>query len=79
MTDDRKTAALPVILITALFFLWGAANNLNDVLIAHFRKAFTLTDLQSGLVQSAFYMGYFVFAIPAATFKKYYWQFGWAS
>lgn len=70
MSDNQKTAALPVLLITALFFFWGAANNLNDVLIAHFRKAFTLTDLQSGLVQSAFYMGYFVFAIPAALFMK---------
>lgn len=70
MTGKQKTAALPVLLITALFFFWGAANNLNDVLIAHFRKAFTLTDLQSGLVQSAFYMGYFVFAIPAALFMK---------
>jgi len=29
-----------------------------------------LTDLQSGLVQSAFYLGYFVFAIPAAMFMR---------
>ena len=55
-----------LILVTGLFFLWGVANNLNDVLIAHFRHAFTLTDFQSGLVQSAFYLGYFCFAIPAA-------------
>ena len=65
-----RTAIVPVILITALFFFWGAANNLNDVLIAHFKRAFTLSDLQSGLVQSAFYMGYFLFAIPAALFMK---------
>ncbi|MBO9623838.1 MAG: L-fucose:H+ symporter permease [Sphingomonas sp.] len=65
-----RVAALPVILITALFFFWGVANNLNDVLIAHFRRAFTLNDLQSGLVQSAFYFGYFCFAIPAALFMK---------
>jgi MFS transporter, FHS family, L-fucose permease len=53
-------------LVTGLFFLWGMANNLNDVLIAHFRNVFTLTDFQSGLIQSAFYLGYFCFAIPAA-------------
>jgi FHS family L-fucose permease-like MFS transporter len=70
MNDRRTSAALPILLITALFFFWGAANNLNDVLIAHFKRAFTLTDLQSGLVQSAFYMGYFVFAIPAALAMK---------
>ena len=29
---------LPFVLIVALFFLWGIANNLNDILIAHFKK-----------------------------------------
>jgi FHS family L-fucose permease-like MFS transporter len=53
-------------LTTGLFFLWGVANNLNDILIAHFRHVFSLSDFQSGLVQSAFYLGYFCFAIPAA-------------
>lgn len=62
--------ALPVALIVALFFLWGVANNLNDVLIAHFKKLFTLSDLQAGLVQSAFYLGYFCLAIPAALFMR---------
>ncbi|MCI4591864.1 L-fucose:H+ symporter permease [Sphingobium sp. BYY-5] len=55
-----------MVLTTGLFFLWGVANNLNDVLIAHFRHVFSLSDFQSGLVQSAFYLGYFCFAIPAA-------------
>ncbi|UYY59339.1 L-fucose:H+ symporter permease [Sphingomonas sp. S2-65] len=74
MTDTRssipRTAALPFVLIVALFFLWGVANNLNDVLIAHFKKLFTLTDLRAGLVQSAFYLGYFCLAIPAALFMR---------
>jgi FHS family L-fucose permease-like MFS transporter len=61
---------LPLVLIVALFFLWGVANNLNDVLIAHFKKLFTLSDLQAGLVQSAFYLGYFCLAIPAALFMR---------
>lgn len=53
---DRSARAglAPLVLIVALFFLWGVANNLNDVLIPHLKKAFFLTDLQSGLVQSAF-------------------------
>ena len=70
MTDKAKRYLLPLILIVSLFFLWGAANNLNDVLMKHFKKAFTLTDFQTGLVQSAFYFGYFCFAIPAALFMK---------
>lgn len=60
----------PLVLIVSLFFLWGVANNLNDILIAQFKKAFTLTDFQSGLVQSAFYFGYFCFSIPAAIFMQ---------
>jgi FHS family L-fucose permease-like MFS transporter len=61
---------LPLALVTALFFLWGVANNLNDVLIAHFKGLFTLSDFRAGLVQSAFYLGYFFLAIPAALFMR---------
>jgi FHS family L-fucose permease-like MFS transporter len=53
-------------LVTVLFFLWAIPNNLNDVLIRQFMKSFEITRLQAGLVQSAFYLGYFIFAIPAA-------------
>ena len=73
MTDGMRNGQAPrivgpagMMLIVGLFFLWGLANNLNDVLIAHFRHVFQLSDLQSGLVQSAFYLGYFCFALPAA-------------
>ena len=52
--------------MTALFFLWGIPNNLNDVLIRQFMKSFEITRLKAGLVQSAFYLGYFVFSMPAA-------------
>ena len=61
---------IPLLLVTSLFFLWGVANNLNDILIKQFKKAFELSDFQSGLVQSAFYFGYFVVAIPAAMFMR---------
>lgn len=61
---------IPFILVTALFFFWGIPNNLNDVLIKQFEKSFELNRLQAGLVQSAFYMGYFLVAIPAAMFMK---------
>jgi FHS family L-fucose permease-like MFS transporter len=73
MAESAKNGGktgLAFILIVSLFLLWGVANNLNDTLIPQFRKAFTLTDLQSGLVQSAFYAGYFVFAIPASLFMR---------
>jgi MFS transporter, FHS family, L-fucose permease len=61
-----KGHLVPFILVTVLFFLWGIPNNLNDVLIRHFMKSFAITRFQAGLVQSAFYMGYFLLAMPAA-------------
>lgn len=65
MNNKTGTALAPLVLIVTLFFLWGVANNLNDVLIPHLRKAFFLSDFQSSLVQSAFYLGYFILALPA--------------
>jgi FHS family L-fucose permease-like MFS transporter len=65
-----KGLALPFSLVTALFFLWGVPNNLNDVLIRQFMKSFDLSRFQAGLVQSAFYMGYFLLAIPAALLMR---------
>lgn len=71
-SSDQQVPLLPFgygrafALVTALFFLWGIPNNLNDVLIRQFMKSFAMTRFQAGLVQSAFYMGYFVLAMPAA-------------
>ncbi|WP_347330150.1 L-fucose:H+ symporter permease [Marinimicrobium locisalis] len=61
---------LPLFLIVSLFFMWGVANNLNDILITQFKKAFVLSDFASGWVQSAFYFGYFALAIPASLAMK---------
>lgn len=70
-TPSRQRGfAAAIFLIVSLFFLWGIANNLNDILIKQFKKAFTLSDFESGLVQSAFYLGYFVLAMPAAMFMQ---------
>lgn len=57
---------LPFVLVTALFFLWGVPNNFNDILIRQFMKSFEINRLQAGLVQFAFYLGYFLLAMPAA-------------
>jgi len=72
-----KGMAVPFFLVTALFFLWGVPNNLNDVLIRQFMKSFAITRFQAGLVQSAFYLGYFVLATPAALLmRKIGYKFG---
>src|SRR5262252_11159580 len=61
---------VPFILVTFLFFLWGIPNSMNDVLIRQFMKSFAISRFQAGLVQSAFYMGYFLLAIPAALLMR---------
>ena len=55
----------PLILVTTLFFLWALGVNLNDILIPHLKKVFNLTDFRSSLIQTAFFGGYFLSAIPA--------------
>ncbi|WHI59962.1 L-fucose:H+ symporter permease [Mammaliicoccus lentus] len=62
----NRTPVLQYVLVTLLFPLWGAAASLNDVLIAQFKTIFDLSNFASAFVQSAFYGGYFVFALPAA-------------
>ena len=61
---------LSFVLVTALFFLWGVPNNFNDILIRQFMKSFEINRLQAGLVQSAFYMGYFLLALPAGMIMR---------
>jgi MFS transporter, FHS family, L-fucose permease len=63
LTERRYIAAF--VLVTSLFFLWALGVNLNDILIPHLKKAFRLTDFQSSLIQSAFFGGYFLAALPA--------------
>jgi FHS family L-fucose permease-like MFS transporter len=65
-----RGAVLPFVLISSLFFLWGIPNNMNDVLIKQFMKSFVITRFQAGLIQSAFYMGYFLLAMPAALLMR---------
>jgi len=61
----ERRYALPLILVTSLFFLWAFGVNLNDILIPHLKKAFHLTDFRSSLIQTAFFGGYFLAALPA--------------
>ncbi|MGB8800189.1 MAG: MFS transporter, partial [Candidatus Acidiferrales bacterium] len=63
---------LPFALVTTLFLLWGIPSNLNDVLIKQFMKSFEMNRFQAGLIQSAFYLGYFLLALPAALVMRKY-------
>lgn len=52
--------------VFALFFVFGGITSLNDVIIPKLKEIFVLTYAEAMLVQSAFFMAYFVFSIPAA-------------
>ncbi len=70
--NQSKKYLFPFILVTSLFFFWGLIHNLDPILIAHLRKTFQLTTLQSSLVDSAVYIAYFLMAIPAGLVMKKY-------
>ena len=71
---NQKTASntIAFALITSLFFLWAFLHNINPILIPHLKKACQLTDLQSSLIDTAVYLGYFVIALPAGWFMHKY-------
>lgn len=59
-----------IIIIGALFFIFGFVTWLNAILIPYFRIALELNNFQSYLVTFAFYISYFVMAIPSAWVLK---------
>lgn len=61
-----RTPLFQFLLLSLLFPMWGAAAGLNDILITQFKHVFTLSDAATAFVQSAFYGGYFLIAIPAS-------------
>lgn len=69
--SDKKYL-VPFILITSLFFLWGFARAILDVLNKHFQNALHISITQSALIQGTTYLGYFLMAIPAGIFINKY-------
>lgn len=65
-----KIPWLQFAIISLVFPLWGAAASLNDILITQFKTVFMLNDAATAFVQSAFYGGYFLIAIPASLVIK---------
>lgn len=69
--SDKKYL-VPFILITSLFFLWGFARAILDVLNKHFQNALHISITQSAMIQVTTYLGYFLMAIPAGIFINKY-------
>lgn len=62
----------PLIMITSLFFMWGFAYGLLDVLNKHFQEALNITKTRSTLLQAAYFGAYFLIALPAGLFMNKY-------
>ena len=68
----KREYRVPFILVTSLFFLWGFAHAILDVLNKHFQDVLVISRTHSAWVQVMFYLGYFVMAIPAGLFINKY-------
>ncbi len=57
---------VPFILLVTCFAAWGIAANMTDPLVQVFSRVFSMSALQSSLVQFSYYGAYFLLALPAA-------------
>jgi len=67
---NKQSYLVPFILVTSLFFFWGFAHSILDVLNKHFQDALVISKSRSALVQAVVYGGYFLMALPAGSIIK---------
>jgi FHS family L-fucose permease-like MFS transporter len=70
MTRTKNAYLIPLVLVTSLFFLWGLAYGLLDVLNKHFQESLNITKTRSTLLQAAYFGAYFLVALPAGIFMN---------
>lgn len=63
---------LPFILITSLFFMWGFARAILDVLNKHFQESLDISIVHSTMIQATTYVAYALMALPAGIFITCY-------
>lgn len=65
-TTDRTSYAPTLILLASLFFMWGFITVINNTLLPHLRSVFDLNYTQTTLIESVWFIAYFVASIPSA-------------
>ena len=70
--SQKSSYLFPLMLVTSLFFLWGLAYGLLDVLNKHFQELLNITKTRSTLLQAAYFGAYFLVALPAGVFMNKY-------
>ena len=56
--------------VFALFFIFGGITSLNDIVMPKLQELFTLSHAQANLVNSAFFLAYLLFSLPAAAIVR---------
>ncbi|MFA5057739.1 MAG: MFS transporter [Opitutaceae bacterium] len=69
-TKDGRSFGRTFLLVGALFLLSGVCNSMLDTLNRHFQNSFAINKTKSALVQNAFYLGYFLMALPAGKLAR---------
>ena len=69
-TADGRNLFVTFVLVTSLFLLWGFCNGMIDILNKHFQNTLHISKFQSGFVQFANYLAYFLMAIPAGLLAR---------
>jgi len=72
VSGGKANYRIPLILVTSLFFLWGTAYGLLDVLNKHFQEILNITKTRSTLLQASYFGAYFLIALPAGLFMNRY-------
>ena len=67
---DGRNFFITFALVTSLFLLWGFCSGMIDILNKHFQDSLHINKEQSGLVQFANYLAYFLMAIPAGLIAR---------
>ncbi|MEN1682089.1 MAG: sugar MFS transporter, partial [Planctomycetota bacterium] len=68
--NGAPSQAGPFAVVTLLFFSWGFITVMNDVLLPYLKESFTLTYLQAGLIQFAFFSAFFVVSLIYYAFSR---------
>src|SRR3546814_20375114 len=55
-----------LVLLATLFFMWGFITVINNTLLPHLRSVFDLNYTQTTLIESVWFIAYFVASIPSA-------------
>lgn len=66
----RRTYLISLAILAGMFFIFGFVSWVNSILIPYFRIACELTHFESYFVAFAFYIAYFVMAVPSGMLLK---------